>query len=95
MSSEKQGGSGASPLSRPAHTLSFEAVIEELDTLVEEGLSPDEANRRLQEYGQNKLDEDKGISVVKILVRQVANAMMLVKISTCFAVVPFVCTLRV
>ncbi|BCR82669.1 cation-translocating P-type ATPase [Aspergillus chevalieri] len=71
MSSEKQGGSGASPLSRPAHTLSFEAVIEELDTLVEEGLSPDEANRRLQEYGQNKLDEDKGISVVKILVRQV------------------------
>ena len=90
MSSEKQGGSGASPLSHPAHTLPFEAVIEELGTLIEEGLSPDEANRRLQEYGQNKLDEGKGISVVKILVRQVANAMMLVKIPTYFAVFSFV-----
>ncbi|KAJ5144839.1 ATPase P-type K/Mg/Cd/Cu/Zn/Na/Ca/Na/H-transporter [Penicillium atrosanguineum] len=43
-------------------------------------LGPDEASHRLQEYGPNKLDEGEGVSVVKILIRQVANAMMLVLI---------------
>lgn len=72
-------GSGASPLSQPAHTLPWEAVIKELTTGLDEGLTPDEASRRLQQYGPNKLDEGEGVSVVKILVRQVANAMMLVR----------------
>ncbi|KAJ5692646.1 hypothetical protein N7462_002069 [Penicillium macrosclerotiorum] len=69
-----------SPLSQPAHTLTWEAVIKELSTELDEGLAPDEASRRLQRYGPNKLDEGEGVSVVKILVRQVANAMMLVLI---------------
>ncbi|KAF9887091.1 hypothetical protein FE257_010585 [Aspergillus nanangensis] len=68
------------PLSQPAHTLPYEAVINELNTRVEEGLSEEEAHRRLQHYGPNKLDEGEGVSVLKILVRQVANAMMLVLI---------------
>jgi Na+-exporting ATPase len=72
-------GSGASPLSQPAHTLPYEAVIQELGTGVDEGLSPEEASRRLHEYGPNKLDEGEGVSVIKIIVRQVANAMMLVR----------------
>jgi magnesium-transporting ATPase (P-type) len=72
-------GSGASPLSQPAHTLPYEVVIKELGTGLDEGLSPEEASRRLQEYGPNKLDEGEGVSVIKILVRQVANAMMLVR----------------
>ncbi len=72
-------GSGGSPLSQPAHSLTFEAVIKELGTELDEGLSPGEATRRLDQYGPNKLDEGKGVSVVKILVRQVANAMMLVR----------------
>lgn len=72
-------GSGGSPLSQPAHTLTWEAAIKELSTELEEGLTPDEASRRLQQYGPNKLDEGEGVSVVKILVRQVANAMMLVR----------------
>lgn len=72
-------GSGGSPLSQPAHTLPWEAVIKELTTALDEGLALDEAGRRLQQYGPNKLDEGEGVSVVKILVRQVANAMMLVR----------------
>ncbi|KAJ5201657.1 ATPase P-type K/Mg/Cd/Cu/Zn/Na/Ca/Na/H-transporter [Penicillium cinerascens] len=73
-------GSGGSPLSQPAHTLPYEAVLKELTTGLDEGLAPDEASRRLQQYGPNKLDEGEGVSVVKILIRQVANAMMLVLI---------------
>lgn len=72
-------GSGASPLSQPAHTLPYEAVIKKLGTEVDECLSTEEASRRLQEYGPNKLDEGEGVSVIKIFVRQVANAMMLVR----------------
>jgi len=71
--------SGGSPLSQAAHSLTYEAVIKELSTELDEGLSPDEATRRLEQYGPNKLDEGEGVSVVKILVRQVANAMMLVR----------------
>ncbi|KAF9883739.1 hypothetical protein FE257_002993 [Aspergillus nanangensis] len=73
-------GSSASPLSQPAHTLTYEAVLEELGTALDEGLAPEEATRRFQQYGPNKLDEADSVSVVKILVRQVANAMMLVLI---------------
>ncbi|CAG7934802.1 unnamed protein product [Penicillium salamii] len=85
MPDEKQNitpdsGSGGSPLTQPAHTQTYEAVIKELSTGLDEGLAPDEASRRLQQYGPNKLDEGEGVSLVKIFVRQVANAMMLVLI---------------
>lgn len=87
MTDEKQrdspgaspAGVPGSPLSHPAHTLPYEVVIKELDTRIDEGLSNEEAQRRLQQYGPNKLEEGEGVSVIKILVRQVANAMMLVK----------------
>jgi Na+-exporting ATPase len=72
-------GSGGSPLSQPGHTLPYEVVLKELGTGLDEGLTPDEASRRLQQYGPNKLDEGEGVSVLKILIRQVANAMMLVR----------------
>jgi len=72
-------GAGALLLSQPAHTQTHEAVIRALGTALDEGLNPEEASRRLQEYGPNKLDEGEGVSVIKIFVRQVANAMMLVK----------------
>jgi magnesium-transporting ATPase (P-type) len=72
-------GSGGSPLNQPAHTLTYEDVIKELTTELEDGLHPDEASRRLQQYGPNQLDEGEGVSLVKIFVRQVANAMMLVR----------------
>ncbi|KAJ6073130.1 hypothetical protein N7467_011215 [Penicillium canescens] len=67
-------------LSKPAHSLSYDLVVEELGSKIDEGLSNDEAARRLQQYGPNKLEDGKGISILKILVAQVANAMMLVLI---------------
>lgn len=66
-------------MSQPAHTLPYDAVLSELQARLDDGLSIEEANARLQKYGPNKLDEGEGVSLIKILVRQVANAMMLVK----------------
>ncbi|KAG2420933.1 calcium-transporting ATPase [Aspergillus terreus] len=67
-------GSGAAPLREPAHTLPYDVVIRELNTHLDDGLSEDEARRRLQQYGPNKLDEGEGVSVVKILVLILAMA---------------------
>jgi magnesium-transporting ATPase (P-type) len=66
-------------LSAPAHSLSIEEVLRQLFTRKEDGLTRDEAEKRLQSYGPNKLDEGEGVSIAKILLRQIANAMMLVK----------------
>lgn len=66
------------PLSQPAHTLSPEATIKELSTNADEGLSSQEVQRRLQEHGPNELEGGEGVSFAKIVIRQIANAMMLV-----------------
>jgi len=71
--------SGSVQLSAPAHSLSIEEVLRQLFTRKEDGLTGDEADKRLQTYGPNKLDEGEGVSIAKILLRQIANAMMLVK----------------
>lgn len=71
-------GQANKPLSRPPHALSYDAVVNELDTNVKDGLADAEAKSRLEEYGRNELDDGPGVQPVKILVRQVANAMMLV-----------------
>ncbi|KAL4804215.1 hypothetical protein BDV18DRAFT_142725 [Aspergillus unguis] len=71
---------GHASLSQPAYCLPFETVLTELGTRFDEGLTKDEAACRLQQYGPNQLDEGEGVSVLKIFVRQVANAMMLVLI---------------
>lgn len=65
-------------LSQPAHSLSFEAVISELGTNSDDGLTSGEVKQRLEKYGQNILEGDEGVSIAKIFIRQVANAMMLV-----------------
>lgn len=80
-------GSQEVHLSLPAHSLPYDAVIRELGTDPEDGLSTGEAKRRLEIYGPNMLDGGEEVSIVKILVRQVANAMMLVKRPTSF--IPF------
>lgn len=71
-------GQANKPLSLPPHALHYRAVAEELGANVEDGLSEAEAKSRLEEYGRNELDDGPGVQPVKILVRQVANAMMLV-----------------
>lgn len=82
MGTEKQSQTAStpshSPLSAPAHTLPYASVLQELSVNSEEGLSTQEAKSRLQKWGPNELEGDEGISLAKIIIRQVANAMMLV-----------------
>ena len=70
------------PLSQPAHSLPFDVVLNQLASDPEEGLSAEEAKGRLGKYGQNVLEGDEGVSIVKIIIRQIANAMMLVSYVT-------------
>ncbi|KAJ5984832.1 hypothetical protein N7522_012028 [Penicillium canescens] len=68
------------PLSQPAHSLTFTDVIKELGTNSDDGLTSGEVKQRLEKYGENMLEGDEGVSLAKIVIRQIANAMMLVLI---------------
>lgn len=65
-------------MSKPAHALTFKQVLEELGVSGIDGLSEAEASKKLEEFGKNELDNGPGVNPAKILVRQIANAMMLV-----------------
>lgn len=71
-------GSTEQPLSQPAHSLTYEAVCNELKVDGEEGLTSADAKKRLDLYGKNELEGGEGVSMAKIIIRQIANAMMLV-----------------
>ncbi|KAL8810785.1 MAG: hypothetical protein Q9223_002263 [Gallowayella weberi] len=73
-------GQANKPLSLPPHALPYTTVAEELEANQEDGLTVQHAQARLDEYGRNELDDGPGVQPVKILIRQVANAMMLVLI---------------
>lgn len=47
-------------------------------TSIQHGLTSDEAARRLEQDGPNKVEGAKGLSLWKILVRQVSNALTMV-----------------
>ncbi|KAH9203420.1 hypothetical protein DL95DRAFT_242748, partial [Leptodontidium sp. 2 PMI_412] len=66
-------------LSLPAHSLACGAMKEELGADLDDGLSVEECKRCLELYGRNELDDGPGVQPVKILTRQAANAMILVK----------------
>ncbi|CAN8100559.1 unnamed protein product [Discula destructiva] len=71
-------GQSNNPISRPAHALPYNQVAEELTSDYDDGLSVDDAQRRLDEYGRNVLGDSEGASPLKIMVAQVSNAMTLV-----------------
>ncbi|KAH9902091.1 sodium transport ATPase 5 [Xylariomycetidae sp. FL2044] len=73
-------GQSNKPLSKPAHSLSFDEVVKELGSSNNDGLSEPTAEQKLQEFGPNELDNGPGVNPTKILLKQVANAMMLVLI---------------
>jgi magnesium-transporting ATPase (P-type) len=75
---EHVSGQSNKPLSKPAHALTYEAVIQEIRANAEDGLTSSEARLRLDDHGRNELGEGKGTQPGKILIRQVANAMVLV-----------------
>ncbi|KAF2457031.1 hypothetical protein BDY21DRAFT_344705 [Lineolata rhizophorae] len=71
-------GQSNEPMSKPAHSLSSQAVIEETKANADDGLTTAEAKSRLEKFGRNDLGDAPGVQPVKILLRQVANAMTLV-----------------
>ena len=73
-------GQANKPMSQPAHCLETGILSQELGANLRDGLNTNEARIRLEDYGRNELDEGKGVQPVKILIRQIANAMMLVRI---------------
>lgn len=73
-------GQANEPLSKPAHALTFQQVIEEIKCNPDDGLTTAEAKSRHEKHGNNDLGADGGVSPAKILLRQVANAMTLVSV---------------
>ena len=67
-----------STLAALPHTLTAQSVVHSLGTNASTGLSKEEAASRLGTYGKNALDEGPGVQPIKILINQIANAMMLV-----------------
>jgi magnesium-transporting ATPase (P-type) len=71
-------GQANTPMTAPAHSLTFEQVAEQLDANIEDGLTSDEAKKRLEEYGRNEFGAEKGVQPLKIFIGQIANALTLV-----------------
>lgn len=67
-----------SPLSGPAHVMSDRRVMEELETNSEKGLSSQKAIALHEKWGDNILEPPPKPSPLKLLGRQILNAMTLV-----------------
>jgi len=65
-------------LSNDPYLLSGDQVAQQMSTDPENGLSDAEAGARMTKFGLNELDTGPGASVVRILLRQLFNAMGLV-----------------
>lgn len=92
-------GQSNKPLTKPAHSLSYEEVVEQLKVDSEDGLTHEEADRRHKEFGNNVLGDAKGAQPMKILVAQFTNAMMIVSVEKqielfCGLLVPPECKLQ-
>lgn len=60
------------------HTMTKEEIRRKLRTNYETGLTEEEAKRRQQEYGENKLQEKKRDSVIKRFILQFNDFMIIV-----------------
>lgn len=65
-------------LDQPAYRLPADEVARLLETNLERGLSKREAKRRHEIVGDNALEGGERVSIWKVLIRQVANALTLV-----------------
>ncbi|KAK2666870.1 Cation-transporting P-type ATPase, N-terminal [Fusarium oxysporum f. sp. vasinfectum] len=70
-------GQSNTPMTAPAHALTFEQVAEQLQCHTVNGLRTAEAERRLKECGRNEFGEQQSVQPIKILIGQIANALTL------------------
>ena len=73
----RHDGAVPTPLTA-AHTLTATQVALELGVDISNGLNTTEAESRLRHYGPNKVKGAEGLSMWKILLRQVSNSLTLV-----------------
>lgn len=59
-------------------TLSISQTCQAFHTDINNGLNDAEVTKRLDEYGLNQLDQGEGVSIIKVIISQVCNAMILV-----------------
>lgn len=71
-------GTGSQALPFAPYTAHPSKVLDALNVDDKKGLSEDEAKRRLEQYGLNRLKPPKKPSLFKIMLQQMANAMTLV-----------------
>lgn len=72
------GGAGYGVLSFAPHTAEPSKVLTALAANQQNGLSEDEAAKRLGEYGPNRIKPPKKPSIFAITMRQIGNAMTVV-----------------
>jgi len=53
-----------------AHSISYEVVAEKMNVSVEVGLTENEAQKRIEEYGRNELTKEKGKTALQIFISQ-------------------------
>ena len=63
---------------QPWYRLTATAVLQELDTSVEQGLTPSEVTHRLRQYGANELTDQPGENLWQILWKQLTAVMVVV-----------------
>jgi len=65
-------------LAQPPYRLPADEVARQLDTSLDRGLTRQEARRRHDLVGDNALEGTGGVSIFRVLFKQVANALTLV-----------------
>ncbi|KFX91316.1 hypothetical protein O988_07804 [Pseudogymnoascus sp. VKM F-3808] len=76
----KDRGLDNGPQAVLAHALTIDETRDQLETNLEDGLARSQIASRAEKWGRNELDDGPGVQPVKILVHQIANAMILVLI---------------
>jgi Ca2+-transporting ATPase len=62
------------------HAMSGDAVLKELETDPLNGLTPDEARRRLERVGPNELKHEEAVSPITIFIHQFKNILIVILI---------------
>lgn len=77
-----KGLDGDGPQAVLAHALTIDETCDQLEANLEDGLPHSQISPRTEKWGRNELDDGPGVQPIKILVHQIANAMILVMRST-------------
>ena len=62
------------------HSIEIASVLQKLETNPQQGLTPDEAQKRLQEYGYNELKEEAKTSPFILFINQFKNTLIIILI---------------